>query len=250
MTKHFFVVGAQRTGTTYLYHMLAEHPEIEMAAPLQPEPKFFHLDHLYERGLDYYYSTFFSGKPGAKRLGEKTTTYIESQKAAQRISECFPDAHIIILIRNPIERAISNYWYTFNNGLETLPMAEAFYKEEERWQDYDHEHISASPYAYLRRGCYLEYIEMYERFFPAGQITIIIHEQLFAQPEVIISDVYSTLGVAGDYLPSRRDEKINAAAKAETPLDPALEGYLRAYFAGWNARLAAHLGRNLSAWWG
>ena len=84
MFEHFFIAGAQRSGTSYLYHILAEHPEIEMAKPLRPEPKFFHVDALFERGLDYYRHHFFEGKAGAWLRGEKSTSYMESEKAAGR----------------------------------------------------------------------------------------------------------------------------------------------------------------------
>ena len=59
MTEHFFIIGAQRSGTTYLYHLLDEHPEICMARPLRPEPKFFLKNELYARGLEYYETCYF-----------------------------------------------------------------------------------------------------------------------------------------------------------------------------------------------
>ena len=59
MTRHFFIAGAQRSGTTYLYRLLDEHPEIEMAKPERPEPKFFLLDELHARGLKFYENHFF-----------------------------------------------------------------------------------------------------------------------------------------------------------------------------------------------
>jgi hypothetical protein len=84
MTEHFFIIGAQRTGTTYLYHLLAEHPEIEMAQPLKPEPKYFLIDSLFAQGLETYQTRYFSGKSGVWLRGEKSTSYIESEKAAER----------------------------------------------------------------------------------------------------------------------------------------------------------------------
>ena len=98
MYDHFFIAGAQRSGTTYLYYVLAEHPDIEMAQPVRPEPKFFLTDALFERGLAYYHEQFFPGKPGARLRGEKSTSYMESEKAAQRISRSFPDARIVFML--------------------------------------------------------------------------------------------------------------------------------------------------------
>jgi hypothetical protein len=94
MTKyqHFFLVGAQRSGTIYLYHVLNEHPDIEMAVPIKPEPKFFLAPNSMELGVEHYEATFFKGKPGASIRGEKSTSYIESEAAAGRIAAAFPDS--------------------------------------------------------------------------------------------------------------------------------------------------------------
>jgi hypothetical protein len=145
--------------------------------------------------------------------------------------------------------AISNYWFSVNNGLETLPLAEAFYQEDSRWQDYDHARISASPYAYLRRGKYIDYLVLYEAYFPASNIHCLLHEQLLADPESL-PDLYRFLGVASDFEPAGRGEKVNPSARDEREISPELARYLREYFADSNARLAAHLGLDLRRWWG
>ena len=249
MTEHFFIIGAQRTGTTYLYHLLAEHLEIEMAQPLKPEPKYFLIDSLFAQGLETYQTRYFSGKSGVWLRGEKSTSYIESEKAAERVARCFPNAKILIVLREPVSRAISNYWFSVNNGLETLPLAEAFYQEDSRWQDYDHARISASPYAYLRRGKYIDYLVLYEAYFPASNIHCLLHEQLLADPESL-PDLYRFLGVASDFEPAGRGQKVNPSARDEREISPELARYLREYFADSNARLAAHLGLALRRWWG
>ncbi|MEW6355019.1 MAG: sulfotransferase [Planctomycetota bacterium] len=247
-TEHFFIVGAQRAGTTYLYQLLAEHPEIEMALPVRPEPKFFLMDELFERGVGFYKAHFFKGKPGARVRGEKSTSYMESEKAAERIAAAFPDAKIIFLLRDPIERAVSNYWFSVQNGLETLPMAEAFEKEDERREQYDHERTSVSPFAYLQRGRYIEYIEMYERHIPPDRMKAIIFEGLVTDRSDI-SDIYSFLGVAEDFVPPSLGKVINEGEKGDSTLSPQLRGYLVNYFAGPNERLAKRLGVDLGKWW-
>ncbi len=85
-SEHFFIVGAQRSGTTYLYRTLDEHPEIEMAKPVRPEPKFFLQGDLSAYTHDDYLGLFFGNKAGAKLRGEKSTSYIESEHAARQIS--------------------------------------------------------------------------------------------------------------------------------------------------------------------
>jgi len=247
MFEHFFIVGAQRSGTTYLYQLLAEHPEIEMARPISPEPKFFIADALFEQGLEYYENHFFVGKANAWLRGEKSTSYMESEKAAKRIARYFPKAKILFILRDPLERAISNYWFSVNNGLETMPMSDAFIHEEERRLDYDQQRTSVSPYAYLKRGRYIDYISMYERYFPTEHIKIILYEQ-FVGSRDLVRDLHVFLGVAPDFTPSTLYRVFNKGDKPNSALPPALERYLLDYFAESNARLAERFGLDLTEW--
>lgn len=247
MTKHFFIVGAQRCATSYLYELLDDHPEIEMARPIQPEPKFFLLDSLYERGLDFYAERFFAGRSGARVRGEKSASYIESEKCARRIAAHFPEAKIVMILRDPIERAVSNYWYSVNNGLEKLPLWEAFLSEEERREDYDHDRISASPYAYLRRGRYIEQIALYERHFPRENIRVLLHEE-FIRSGGGLAELYAFLGVDPDHVASALGRIVNASEREPFEFMPEQMAYLCNYFAESNTELARRLGRSLEGW--
>jgi hypothetical protein len=246
--NHFFIVGAQRSGTTYLYQLCTEHPQIEMAQPVKPEPKFFMTDSLFKLGLDYYQKQYFFGKKGAQVRGEKSTSYIEVEAAAKRISQCFPFAKIVFILRNPIDRAVSNYWFSIKNGFETLPIEQAFLREEERRQNYDVSKVSVSPYAYLQRGRYIEYITMYEKYFNAGQIHVTIHEQLLSSDQ-LLQDLYAFLGVDPAFLPGALHRVINANDdKPKKEIDPAIKKYLRVYFAEANALLEKRLGYSIPEW--
>ncbi|MFQ5508349.1 MAG: sulfotransferase [Leptospirillia bacterium] len=250
MAEHFFIVGAQRCGTTFLYRLLAGHPEIEMAEPVRPEPKFFLDDERYEKGLDDYEQRFFSGKPGAWLKGEKSTSYLESDIAAKRISEAFPDARIIVLLRDPVARAVSNWRFSVQHGVETLSMAEAFMQEEKRREDYDRSRFSVSPYAYLARGCYVDYIATFERYFPRRQIGVFLFEELTSDPAAAAA-VFTFLGVDSTAVSGVSDGPVNASDEPEDASgspNPDLVRYLADYFAAPNARLAAWLGRPLDAW--
>jgi hypothetical protein len=249
MPEHFFIVGAQRSGTSYLYQRLADHPDIEMALPIRPEPKFFLLDQLYEQGLEYYYRSFFSGGGTASLMGEKSTSYIEFEKVPQRIMQHLPGAKIVMCLRDPIQRAISNYWFSANNGLETLPLEQAFYQEQSRREDYDHTRISASPYAYLQRGHYIRYIETYEKYVPREQIKLLIYERLTSDPGAI-QELLDFLGVASQEMPLLHAEQVvNPSEKATTVISDALRRYLRQHFADSNQRLADYLKLDLAQWW-
>lgn len=248
MHEHFFIVGAQRSGTTYLYGLLDEHPEIEMARPMRPEPKFFLDEALYQEGLEGYERRFFSANAGARLRGEKSVSYAESEPAAQRIARSFPSAKILFLLRDPVERAVSHYRFSVANGLESASMAEAFLHEEQRRDQYDPKKIAMSPFAYLTRGRYADQIMLYERFFPAENIKVLLLEQLSGSRETV-AELYEFLGVARDFEPSSLDQRVNAQQRTGEPLDPGLEKFLVSNFAEPNARLAEHLKLPLARWW-
>lgn len=245
---HFFIVGAQRCGTTYLCHLLDEHPAIEMARPFRPEPKHFLRDVSVAHGPSHYESSFFGKKPGALLRGEKSTSYMESPSAAKRISDWFPLARIVFVLRNPIERAISHYWFSVKNGLETLTMAEAFRREEERRHSFDPGQVSVSPFAYLSRGLYTNAIAMYEDFFPRENIAVLIYEEMVATIAPV-QQLYSFLGVDPRFLPAATGRRINEGGYDSHDLPSELAEYVEGYFKESTARLAARTGRDLSMLW-
>lgn len=250
MTERFFIVGAQRSGTTYLYHLLDAHPEIEMARPVRPEPKFFMRDDDFAKGLAHYERTFFAGKPGAWLKGEKSTSYLESAVAAGRIARCYPDARILVMVRDPVARAVSHWRFSRANGVEPLGMAEAFAAEGARREAWNPQKFSVSPFAYLRRGRYMDDIAIWERHFPRERIRILVHETFVGNARAV-ADLYAFLGVAAGFVPQGLGERVNASAvpgEAEADLPDALRKELAAGFADANTRLAAAYGLDLGCW--
>ncbi len=181
-----------------------------MAQPLRPEPKFFMLDELYNQGIGYYDSTYFAGKAGVRVRGEKSTSYLESETAARRISSAFPDAKIVVLVRDPIERAISNYRFSCDNGVETLSFERAIAEEAERIERFDRSRFSVSPFAYLSRGRYAEYLSMYERYFPRQQIVVMQMERLVGS-DVAVAQVFDALQVQDSVVSDARNRVVNAS---------------------------------------
>ncbi len=245
--SHFFVVGAQRSGTTHLTHLLASHPEIEMAAPFRPEPKFFLLDDLYAKGLPYYESTFFGHRPGARLRGEKTVSYMESDKAAERIAAAFPQARIVFLLRDPIERAISHYWFSVENGVETLSMEQAFRREEDGNMGEEWGRLSMSPFTYLRRGRYVHSVARYEALFGRSGVRILLYEDLVGDPGCF-GGLCEWLGVAGDVAPKAPPRDVNLRAGKGEPISPGLRKRLAEHFAEPTDELAARYGLDLTVW--
>src|SRR5205814_123516 len=114
-------------------------------------------DDLYSRGLEYYESEYFA-EPGTRVRGEKSTSYIESDVATRRITATLPGAPLLVVLRDPVRRAISNYRFSTQNGVDDLPISEAL-RAEAGERSWDHARFSVSPFAYLARGRYVEYLE-------------------------------------------------------------------------------------------
>jgi hypothetical protein len=245
--RHFFIVGAQRSGTTYLHSILDEHPEIEMAKPVAPEPKFFLRDDFPVLTRKDYCALFFGRKPSAIRFGEKSTSYIEHKPAIRRIAAWYPDAQLIFLLRNPATRAVSNYHLSKNRGFETLPMPQAFLEEDDRRELYDRTRISASPFAYLKRGRYLDYIRIFENFFRRDQLIFLIYEEFVGRLDQIRA-LYRTLEVAESFVPPSLATRINARPEDRETSDGEPAQFLADYFTASIGDFEAYLGRAIPSW--
>jgi hypothetical protein len=225
-----------------------------MAQPVKPEPKFFIDDDLHANGIDWYEQTYFaSGDDGLLR-GEKSASYLESDTAAARIAEWFPDASIIVMLRDPVRRAVSNYWYSVDNGLEPLPMAEALSGNEtgrahsqDGWYFIGDQRISASPFAYRRRGRYVEDLRVYARHFGPDQMKILVFEDTVDDPGAL-ADLFEFLRVDADFTPPSLHEVVNPGHHHRSVLPPDLERDLSEHFSGPNAELAAEFDLDLSRW--
>lgn len=243
----FIIGGAPRCATTWLYVLAERHPSLAMAKPMRPEPKFFLVDELYRRGLAYYASRWFADLPDACVLGEKSTNYLESPVAAQRIRELLPQVKLIFVLRNPVDRAWSNYRWSRQNGYERLEFAEALALEESREHSLPRELKYARPHAYFSRGLYFDMLAPYFRLFPRKQILILRCEDGLVDPAGLAVKFHHFLGVE-----PRPDDAIglglaNSAAE-QCALDGHIRGELSKRYAESNRRLASLLGRDFCAW--
>lgn len=243
MVKHLFVVGAQRSATTYLYHTLASHPQVEMNAPAKPEPKFF-LEPGSEMRRQEYIGKFFGRKESAQIYGEKSTSYIESWQAASRIAALFPDARIIIMLRDPVLRAISNYSFSVANGVEDRGIEVLM---DETAQSRNFGKFSVSPFAYLDRGRYSEYIDIYSEYFPSRQMMLIEQSQ-FVGNTGSIKELYAWLGIDTSHLPACLNEKINSSYRAELHVPEEVRNFLREYYERPNRQLKQKYNVDISLW--
>jgi hypothetical protein len=166
-----------------------------MSEPEWPEAKF--LQHpLGELDIDAYCSQF-PRDPSTRVFGEKSTGYLESIQAGLNADILFDAPKFVVVLREPSARAVSHYRFTHAAGHEPLPIAEALTEESER-RPWPRSSISVSPYHYIRRGVYVDYLRPWLERWDRSRMFVAIHERLIASPEAL-TDLEDFLGV------SRRD---------------------------------------------
>ncbi|MDX6323649.1 MAG: hypothetical protein QOK15_3 [Nocardioidaceae bacterium] len=239
MTRHLLIIGAQRCGTTYLASLLDAHPEVTMARPARPEPKVFLSAEKSGRGLGWYDATFFAHATTEKVLGEKSTSYLEDADAPARAASVLGEPEILVMLRDPVQRAVSNWRFSTDHGLEERPLPEALEADLSGEQPWSHTGASVSPYAYLQRGRYSRYLAPWLAAFPRT-LSVLFLEELRADTDRI-GEVYAALGVDGSFRPEGADRPVNESEEQAPELAPAFRRLLDEYF----AEDAVQLGRQL-----
>lgn len=237
-----FIVGAQRAGTTYLSQLLDQHPQITMAKPLIPEPKFF-MNGNSENKVEYF-SKFYEPTEATKLFIEKSASYIETPEAGRRIKKMFPDARLIITFRNPVFRAISNYFYSVRNGLENRSIEAALLGEEPApSQKYS---TSVSPFNYLERGYYARYLKTYFDIFDKSACRVILFTRFVGREDQIRS-LFQWLEVDETFNPTDVSKKVNSN-DVVYDVDPQLVSALRLHFQPFNQELEELLNMEIPEW--
>lgn len=250
MTKHLVIIGAQRSGTTYLYRVLNDHPSVHMARPVRPEPKFFLNKDNIAITYQNYHRKYFSNINGVIWLGEKSTSYLECFDAAISIKQILPDATLIAILRDPVDRAISNYKFSKNSGLEPYGIEQAIREEVSRRHSWRNTEISVNPYAYTERGKYFQYLEHWERLFGRQQMIILVAEQFWGNQKEIAA-LYEQLDIDPDFLPPNLMMRENAGFDKKTineQMPHHLKSSLQEKFEPWNHKLKTHYDLDLSYW--
>jgi hypothetical protein len=193
-----FIIGAAKAGTTSLFHLLRQHPQVFFA--FDKEPKFFSDDEIFSRGVDWYCHTYFAKSAKFPIRAEATPHYLYwADKVAPRIKTAVADrpAKFIAILRNPIDRAHSWYWNMVVDGRESLPFADAIQAEESRLQEnWSQLYPSGSmTYGYVRGGRYATQLNRYFDLFPKDQFHILLLEDLQKDQEKTVNDLLLFLGI-------------------------------------------------------
>ncbi|MDJ1183165.1 sulfotransferase family protein [Roseofilum casamattae] len=206
---NFLIIGAPKAGTTSLYRYLNSHPQIFL--PEKKEPHFFSFEgrsqgfngpgqekFMQKRVTTWAdYCRLFSTVNDEIAIGEASTSYLYVPEAADRIQHYLPDVKLIAMLRQPVDRAFSNYMHHYRNGGEIiLDFAEAFYAEEQRMAD------GWSPFwQYKSIGLYARHLQRYFDRFDREQIRVYWYDDFTADPIGVVKDIFSFLNVGDRYLP-------------------------------------------------
>lgn len=274
MLPNFLICGIEKGGTSSLYYYLKAHPEVFM--PDTKEIDFFNFNFF--KGLDWY-ELYFAEANGAVACGEASPLYMAYPEVARRIARTIPDVKLLFVLRNPISRAYSNYWFNINRGVQ-YPQ-ESFSKIIRKSTGYRR---------YLWKGFYADQIETFLPHFDRNQLHFIITEEMRQDTPGELQRCFRFLGVS-DYepevserhntallprggaasaalnvlvpiqkalrptLPARVDGRIKQLMrstfytnKPKPPMPEADRAYLQEVYRESNERLAQLLGRDLSIW--
>ncbi len=184
----FVIVGAMKSGTTSLARWLKPHPQVFLSDI--KELHFF--DVHYDKGTDWY-SRHFAGAGPRPAVGEATPAYMYDEQAASRMHALLPEARLVAILRNPVDRAYSHYWHNRQRGNEPLGFRQAIEGEPERRRRDDQPYRHA--YAYLDRGRYLPQLQRLTAHYPREQLLVQTFDDLRADPQSVYRRVCGFLGV-------------------------------------------------------
>lgn len=277
MSPHpnFFIVGAPKAGTTSLYHYLDQHPQIYMS-PVK-EPNYFasevrpdrfggafreeaerHVQEVREYlagpmlekrfgalGLEWaHYLKLFQNARGEKAIGEASVCYLWSESAAENIFARVPSARIIMILRDPADRAFSQYVHGLRKGVVQESFRAHIEKSLKRADD-----GRFSPlYPFLEMGLYAGQVKRYLDLFPRENVLVNFYEDYQRDAGGTIARVLGFLGVDASFVPDMSRRYLDSGASGNVRLDPGDRSYLTDYYRRDIHELSALLSRDLSYW--
>jgi hypothetical protein len=250
----FLIVGAQKAGTTSLNAYINQHPKII--------PSWKKEVHYFDGGLDPNHDNFSMGSswyrahfPTSAQLTAKQSktfeaspSYLFNPLAAERIKRLVPDVKIIIMLRNPAERAISHYYHEKRKGRMNLSLDQALLEEDQIFSngigEIDYKSNEFVRRSFKARGIYVDQVKRYFDVFGRGNVHVVDSDSLFTNPKSVLNDVFEFIGIPRyedvDFSPR------NVGMKKSVESDRVYEE-LKAYFEAHNEKLYDLLGERF-AW--
>lgn len=256
MTPAFLICGGQRCGTTSLYRALAAHPAI-LKAVLHKGVHYF--DTSYHRGMAWYRGHFPMQRSAEKilqRYGvpaqtfESSPYYMYHPQAAARIAHDLPGTKLVVLVRDPVERAYSQHHHEVARGFErerdfgnalALEPARLHRQEERLAQDPGYYSFAHQHHAYRARGEYARYLGGMAQHVGRDRIHVVESERFFTHPDEVYDEVLTFLGLP-THLDRPEFERHNARPR-QSDMEPGIRAELTAHYAPQDEALSRWLGR-------
>ena len=173
MKPNFLFIGPDKSGSTWLYKILSQHPECYVP----PCKDLYFFDRYYERGMKWYLSFFNNSHPGARAIGEFSHDYLFSRDAADRILHDLPDVKLLTCLRNPVERTFSHYLFMVRSGRTRDSFEIALDKFPEL----------------INNSMYDEHLSRYFLRFDRDQLKVLFFEDLKSDPKAFAGKVFDFL---------------------------------------------------------
>jgi hypothetical protein len=251
----FLVIGTKRGGTTSLWRYLIQHPLVPRLFPAWNTKTSHYFEENWGRGEAWYRSHFPTARQRAAlerrhgappKVGEAAPLYMFHPLVPGRVADLMPRARMIVLLRDPVERAYSHWKERRTEGKEPLDFAAALAAEESRTAG-ERERLAADPgyfsepfdwYSYRARGRYLEHLEPWLGAFDRDQLFFVASETLYREPAATYARILDFIGLPAHELPAY-DVFNDRPSKG---MDDAVRAELSDYFRPHNAALSARLG--------
>lgn len=202
----FLIIGSGKSGTTSLADLINQHPDVLITNP--KEPWFFDTND-YKNGMGWYWKQYLKHYAGERFVGEASSQTLFVPYAAERLRQTIPDAKLIVILRNPIERAYSDWWMKSCSKFEKEEFDEAIiqnisqidagidFSDPELWQSYMNVHKEGRLLyrTYVDYGFYAKQLERYYTIFPKKQIHVLLFEDLIKDPNLTAKAVWEFLGL-------------------------------------------------------
>ena len=242
----FIIIGTVKGGTTSLYNYLTLHPSILPA--IQKEVNFFNRNHIFQKGLKWYLAHFPQIPQNLNLIaGEASPNYMYYRGAAKRAFKCLPEVKLIVILRNPIDRAISHYYMACRLGQEKRSLAESLAGEVEiikniPQQGFEAVNFLQQPAGYLRCGLYVYFLKQWMNVFPRERVLVLKSEEMYEEPAATMEGVFDFLGVANHQLSEYKNYFYGSYSREEEEMRGSLSALLKPH----NQRLEDYLGMSFN----
>lgn len=196
----YIIIGSTRCGTTSFYNYISAHPKAKRAIGTQfREVHFFDYARNYRHGIKWYKNQFAK----VQITGETSPTYLQHPLVPQRIKLHSPNTKFVVMLRNPVNRAYSDYWLACRKGWTSEKFKVRITKEsqdiasERGISFWENDFLMSETHllGFLERGKYAEQIEGWFKIFPREQFYIIKSESFYNKPDKTLQNVYGFLGL-------------------------------------------------------